>query len=124
YLTVTLPAASLFIVILHEPECGLIGQSADCPGTEGLPFPENDFRIFVCLALIVSGEIEVNVRLLIPLESKESLKRNIKSIFDQRCTADRTFFIFHIPSASSGKFLYFFRVKVTVMTVRTIVMRT
>src|SRR5699024_1906003 len=44
-LTVSLPAAPLFIIVLHKSECGLVRQGTDGPRAERLPFSKDDFRI-------------------------------------------------------------------------------
>ena len=89
-----------------------------------MSFPENYFRIAVCLCLVIPGKVQVDIRLFVPFESKEGLKRNVESGFDQLCPAVRTLFIRHIKSASACKCTNFFGIKITVMTITAVIMRT
>ena len=57
-------------------------------------------------------------------EPEERFKRNIKSFFLQRRTADRTVFIRHIASCAAAESAYFFRIEIIVMTIWTQIMRT
>ena len=121
---IPLSASPFLIIILHKSKGRLICQGSDGPGTEGLSLSKNNLSILMRVTLIVSGEIQVDIRLFVSLKSKECLKRNIKSILNQRMSADRTVLIFHVPSTAPGKSSHFLRIKITVMAVRTIVMRT
>ena len=75
------------------------------------------------LTLIFPGEIQVNIRLLISLKSKEGFKRDIKSILHQRLSAPRTDLIRKVTSGNTGIFLNFRCVKIIVPALRTAVMR-
>ena len=79
-LTVTLVLSPLFIIILHITKCRLIRQGTDGTGLEGLAFSENNLCIMMGIRLIFTGEVQVDIRLLVSLESKEGLKWNIKSL--------------------------------------------
>ena len=48
------------------------------PARKVCPAPKDYFCIFMCLTLILTGEVQVDIRLFVSLESQESLKRNIK----------------------------------------------
>ena len=74
-----LRSSPLFIIIFHITKGGLICQRTDGSCTEGLACSEDNLRIVVCLALVIPGEIQVDIRLLISLESQEGLEWNIKS---------------------------------------------
>ena len=54
--------------------------------------------------LVISGEVQVDIRLFVSLESKESLKWNVKSVFDQLLSTDRTVLIRHIVSTATHIF--------------------
>ena len=56
----------------------------------------------MCLTLIFTGEVQVDIRLLIPLKSKERFKRDIKTVLDQLFAAVRTDLIRHITSCLTG----------------------
>ena len=72
--------------------------------------------------LVISGKVQVDIRLFVSLESKESLKWNIKSVFDQLLSTDRTVLIRHIVSTATHIFFHFFRIKITIVTIAAIVM--
>ena len=61
-----LPA--LLIVVPDIAKRRLVRQRADRPRTECLPVSKDHFRIFVRLALILPGEIQVDIRLLVSFE--------------------------------------------------------
>ena len=122
-LTVSFADFPLLIILFYITEGCLVRERTDRPGTERLTCAKNNFGIFMCLTLIITGEIQVDIRLLISLKSKEGLKRDVKPILFQRCPALRAYLIRHIAARHSRKFLHFFRIKITVMTVRTDIMR-
>ena len=72
--------------------------------------------------LIFTGKVQVDIRLLVSLESQERLKRNVKPVFYQLLATDRTDLIRHITSASPGERLDLRRIKVAVLAVGTAVM--
>ena len=51
--------------------------------------------------LIITGEVQVNIRLFITLESEESLKGDVESRLYKRLAAHRTVLVRHIKSAAS-----------------------
>ena len=73
--------------------------------------------------LIIPGEVQVDIRLFVSLKSEESLKWNVKSVFDQLFPTDRAQLVRHIVPASSGIFSHLIRSEITVMTFLAIVMR-
>ena len=77
YLTAAFANAPVLVIALHIAVSRLIGQCADCSGTEGLPFSENNFRIGMRAALVLSREIQVDIRLLVTLKAEEGFKWNI-----------------------------------------------
>ena len=80
-LTVPLAGAALFIVFFYIAKCRLICQRTDGSCTEGLSCTEDNLRIFVRLRLVITGEVQGDIRLFISLKSKEGLEGNIKSLF-------------------------------------------
>ena len=95
--------SALLVIIFHISERRLVRQRTDRSGTERLTFTENNLRIFMRFALIITGEVQVDIRLLVSLKSKECLKRNVKPVFCQLLAAHRTDLIRHITSAPSGR---------------------
>ena len=59
------------------------------------------------LTLIFSGKVKVDIRLLIPLKSKERLKGDIKSILFKGCAAHWAGFVRHIAARHTGELFYF-----------------
>ena len=72
--------ATFFKIILHITESGLVRQGCNGSGTESLSCAEDNLRVFMRLGLVLTGEVQVDIRLLISLESQERLERNIKAI--------------------------------------------
>ena len=123
-LAAAFPKSPLFIIIFDIAVCGLIRQRSDRSRFERMSLAEQNFRIFMSFRLIISGKVQVDIRLFVPFESKERLERNIKSGFHKRFAADRTFFIRHIESAAARIRFDFLGFKITVMAVRAVIMRT
>lgn len=80
--TVSLMYTALFIIIFDITECRLICQRTDRSCLKGLSLPEDNFGVFMCLTLVLSGKVQVDIRLFISLKSQERLKRNIKPFFE------------------------------------------
>ena len=78
-LTVPLPLSPLFIIIFHIAECRLLRQSTDSSRLKGLSRTENNLYIPVGFSLIIPGEVQVDIRLLVSFKSQESFKGDIKS---------------------------------------------
>ena len=55
--TGSLVDASLLIVVLYITECGFVRKGRNGTGTEGLSGAENNFRVFVRLTLVFTGEV-------------------------------------------------------------------
>ena len=122
-LTIALSRPPFLIVFFYIAEGSFICQRTDGACAEGLALSEDNLRIIVSLALILTREVQIDVRLLVALKSKEGFKRNVKSVLFQRGSADRAGFIRHIAARHSGKSLYLLRVKVIVTALWTMVMR-
>ena len=111
---------TLILKIMHRKAVGcLFGDRADRTCLEGLSLPEDDFRILLGNALLITGKIQVDIGLLIPLEPQERLERDVKSHLGERCPAVRTHHIRHIGPASSPVGLYELRIEVHIVAVRT-----
>ena len=78
-LAVPFAGSPFFIVFFYIAKCSLVCQCTNSPCTEGLTCAEDNLRIFMRLGLVITGEIQVDIRLLVSLETKERLERNIKS---------------------------------------------
>ena len=122
--TVTFSLTSFFIIIFHITKGCFLCQSTDSSCLKSLSCTKNNLYITMCLSLIITGKVQVNIRLFISFKSKEGFKRNIKSLFYQRLSAYRTFLIRHITSCPSGICPYLFRVKICIVTFGAIIVRT
>ena len=59
------------------------------------------------LTLVLTREVQIDIRLLVALESKEGLERNVKSRFRQLFSTDRTDAVGHITPRHTCILLYF-----------------
>ena len=121
-LTVPLVLASFLVIILHITEGRLVRQRADGSGPEGLSLSENHLGVFMGLGLIITGKVQVDIRLLVSLESQEGLKRDVKAFLFQRRPADRAGLVRHVTAGCSRIFPHFLRLKVAVMAGRAVIM--
>ena len=121
--TISFSDPMFFIIIFHITESRFISQGTNGTCPKGLTLAEDDLRIIMGLTLVFSGEIQVNIRLLVPLKAQEGLKGNIKSVLCQGEPAHRANFIRHIAACHTGKLFYLIRIKIIIMAGSTIVMR-
>ena len=89
---------------------------------KGLSFAEYLFGIGVGLGLVISGKIQIDIRLLIALESKEGLKGDIESVFYKRLSAYGTDLIRHVTAGLVGIIPYGLTVEVGIMTFSAVIM--
>ena len=121
-LTVPFSLAPLFKIILHISESCFLRKSTDGSCFKGVPLSENNLCIFMCHCLIFTGEIQVNIRLLVAFKSQECLKGNIEPVFLHHGSAFGACFIRHVAPHLAHKFFHIFRVKITVFTVGAYIM--
>ena len=94
---------SLILEIVHgQPVGSLVSDRADRARLESLTGAEDYFRVCLGDALLVSGEVEVDIRLLISLESEERLERDVEAELAQLMSADRAYLIRHVRSAPAA----------------------
>ena len=106
-LTVTFMHAALFEIVFHITERRLLRKGTDGSCFEGLAFTEDNLCVSVGVCLVFTGEVKVNIRLFISLESKESFERDIKSLFLHLSSTLWTDLVRHIASCHTCIFLYF-----------------
>ena len=123
-LTLSLSLFMILVIILHKAICRLIRKRTDRPCLKCMTLSKQHLCIFMGFRLIITGEIQVDIRLFITLESEESLKGDIESRFYKRFPAHRTVLIRHIEAAASGERSYLIRFKITVMALTAVIMRT
>ncbi len=114
----------LLIIIPDIAKCRLICQRSDSSGPVRLPITENHFAVGMGLALVFPGEIQVDIRLLIPLKAQESFKRNVKPFFHQGFPAFRAVFVRHVAPGAPGVCIGFdfLRLKIAVMAFPAVIM--
>ena len=100
--TVSLPHAAFFVIVSDISECRFVSQCSNGSGPVSLAIPENHFTVGMSLALVLSGEIQVNIRFFISLKSQKCFKRNIEPFFHQRFIAYRAVFVRHVAAGPSG----------------------
>ena len=77
--------------ILHHKAIRRFGRKCtDGPCTKHIFRAKQLFCIFVHFSLDIAGEIQINIRRLIPIKAQKCFKRNIMSITHQGCAAVRT----------------------------------
>ena len=121
---ITLSLSTFFIIVLDITKSCFLCQRTDCSRLKCLPRTENNLNVTVRFSLIITGKVQVNIRLFISFKSKEGFKRNIKSFFYQRLSAYRTFLIWHIASCPSRICPHLLGVEICVVTFGTIIMWT
>ena len=93
--------------VFYVTVCSFFRNRSDGSGFKCLLMAEDHLRVGVCLTLVFSGEVKVDIRLFIPLESEESLEGNIKAVFFHRFAAFRADPGRQIDSAAPGISLNF-----------------
>ena len=116
--------ATFFKIILHITESSLIRQGCNGSGTESLSCAEDNLRVFMRLGLVLTGEVQVDIRLLISLESQERLERNIEAILMKLLSTHRADLVRHIDSRFTGVGFDLFTVEIHIMTLAAIIMGT
>ena len=110
--------APLLQILFRIAKGGLFRHGAHCSGTEHMALAEQLKGIAVGLGLIFTGEVQIDIRHFLAAKPQESLKRNIETILDVLCAADRAPGIRHIRAAA----VVFARFKIGVFALRTAVM--
>ena len=114
-LTASFMYTALLKIILYISVCRLVGKCTDRTRFKCLSLTEDNLRVLMRLTLVLSGEVQVDIRLLISLKSEECLKRDVKALLGKRSAALRADGIRHVTAAASGVGLHQFRVKIAVL---------
>ena len=122
-LALSLSGPVLLKVVFHIAEGRLFRQGTYCACAERLPFSEDDLRIGVRRALVLTRKVQVDIRLFVSLKAEEGLKGNIKAVFSHFCAAVRADLIRHVAACGARKLLRNFRVEVRVAAIRAYIMR-
>ena len=67
------------------------------------------------LTLVITGKVQIDIRLFVSLKSKECFKWNIKSFFSKLRSADRAGLIRHVTSGSSCIGFHILGIKIAVV---------
>ena len=121
-LLIPLMLSTFFKIVFNISIRRFICQCRDCSSSESLTGPENNLRVCMCLTLIFSGEIQVDIRLFVAVKSKECFKWNIVTFLNQLFAAIRTLLRRHIASGTSGIFFYLLRIEIHIMAFFTVIM--
>ena len=78
--------------VLYKRNGILIRKAADRTGAEGMVLSEKLFYILMGARLIFAGEVQVDIRLFVSVETEEGLKRDILSVGKHHGAALRTWF--------------------------------
>ena len=83
------------------------------PARKVCPFAKDNLRVIVRLTLVLAGEVQVDIRLLISLKAQEGLKRDIKALLRHHGTALRAALDPAYRSLPSpAEFLYILGIKI------------
>jgi len=80
----------LFFIVIADHRIGrFLGTSANRSGPKSIVFPEKMTDVFVDLALVISGEVQINVRDFVPLKSQKRFKGDVMPVLYHNRPADR-----------------------------------
>ena len=116
--------APLLIVILHITVGRLVRQRTDGARPVSLSAAKDHFRVFMRLTLILTRKIQIDIRLLVPLEAEKRLERNIKPFLLQGCPTHRAVLVRHIAPGAAAVSPDLLGIKIIVMAFRAQIMGT
>jgi len=74
-------------------------NAADRSRAKRVAAPEHFFDVFVRNRLVLTGEVQVDIRRFVAVEPQKDLKRNVKARFFILRAADRAILIWHVDAA-------------------------
>ena len=98
YLCITIKLAIVPLIALYKSIGSLGSHRTNRSCTEGIFLTKDITHIQVGARLILSRKVQVNIGNLIPIKTKEGLKRNILPIFAEFVTTVWTVLIGHIKT--------------------------
>ena len=119
HLTTPFYLLMLFVIFVHISKCGFLCQRTNRSRTECLSLSKKFLCISMCFGLILTREIQINIRLFIAIETKECLKRNIVSFLRHQRATLWAFPVRHITTRLSFELFYKIRIKIRKITLRT-----
>ena len=108
-----------FEEFFHIAKSCLICHSLDRTGLINIILAKENLRIFMCHRLIDTREVQVDIRHLVSIKTKENCKRNIMTILHHFGPANWAILIRQIIATAVGTICY----KLTMLAVRTAPMR-
>ena len=111
FLSLVKSNTSLLEVFHYVSVCILFGDCAESAGSEHVLRSEEHFRVLVHLALYVSGEVQIDIGRLVPLETEEGLKRYVVSVAYHRRAAFGAVFRRYVKARADRAVRYKFRVE-------------
>ena len=97
--------AVLLQVLFHEAVGGLFRHGTDGTGPEHLGLSEHLDGVAVGPGLILTGEVQVDIRHLAAAEAQEGLKGDVKAVLDVFGAAHRADLVRHVRAAAVGAVL-------------------
>ena len=79
-------------VVFYITIGGLIGKRTGGPRLKDVSLSEQLLGVLVCLRLVLTGKVQVNIRRLVPVEAQKGFKRNVVTIPQIRCATVFTVF--------------------------------
>ena len=98
--------ALLLVILLHHTEGRLVREGTDGTRLEGVAVAEDDTGVGMGLRLVFTGEVQVDIRLLITVEAEEGLERNIEAHTVQLRAALRALLRRHVAARHTGVLLH------------------
>ena len=112
----------LFKIFISIGLGGLLRYAQHSSRFKGITLAEEHLRIFMGLVLELSGEVQIDIRFLVPLKAQEGFKGNVKAIGNHGRSAMRAVHRRHIRPGPPGVFPGFFVVENAVFALRAAVM--
>ena len=91
---------ALVEVIFYVAVGRFFGQRADGAGLEDVVPAKELARVLVRAALILAGEVEVDIGDLVAAEAQKGLERDVKALFFHLCAAVRAILVVHVRAAA------------------------
>ena len=111
---------SFFLLVLfYETERGLFRYRRDGACAENVPFTEKDFRILMRRRLLLAGEVKVDIRRFVAVETEERLERYVVPVTAHFFSAFRADFVRQIEAGTDASVGY----KLAVLAFRTDIVR-
>ena len=85
--------AALLQILFHIAESSFILQAGDGARLEHVLLAEQLLGVTVYVGLVHTGEVQVDIRLFVAIESKEGLEGDVVALHNHGVAADRAFFV-------------------------------